>query len=71
MCYWCTARYEEAKKLSVGNIKKRGLSMRVMIKKGKRNLEMKSQLAVIQPNSNDAVGNFCTVKILNTPLLHR
>ena len=71
MCYWCTARYEEASKLSVGNVTKRGLSMRVMIKKGKRNLEMKPKLAVIQPNSKDAVGNFCHVKILNTYLLRR
>ena len=41
--------------------------MQVMIKKGKCNLEIKSQLTVIQLNSKDAVGNFCTVKILNTP----
>ena len=66
VCYWCTARYEEASKLSVGNVMKRGLSMRVMIKNGKHNLEMKPQLAVIHPNSKEAVGNFCLDKILNT-----
>ena len=27
VCYWCTARYEEAMKLNVGNITKQGLSM--------------------------------------------
>ena len=71
VCYWCTARYEEASKLNVGNVMKQGLSMRVMIKKGKQNLKMKPQLTVIQPNSKDAVGNFCPFKILNTYLLCR
>ena len=42
-----------------------------MIKKGKHNLEMKPQLGVIHPNSKEAVGNFCPVKILNTYLLCR
>ena len=69
VCFLCTARYEEAKKISVGNITKPGLSMRVMIKKGKHNLEIKSQLAVIQLNSQEDVGNFYPVKILNTYLL--
>ena len=63
VCFWCTARYEEASKLSVGNVMKQGLSMRVMINKDKHNLEMKPQLAVIHPNSKEAVGNLCPVKI--------
>ena len=42
VCFWYTARYEEVSKLSVGNVMKRGFSMRVMIKKGKHNLEMKT-----------------------------
>ena len=71
VCFWCTARYEEAMKLIVGNVQKRGLSMRVMIKKGKRNLEMKPQLAVVQPNSKESVGNYCPVKILEAYMRRR
>merc|ERR1712030_230311 len=71
VCYWCTARYEEAMKLIVGNMQKRGLSVRVMIKKGKRNLEMKPQLAVVQPNSRESVGNYCPVKILEAYMRRR
>ena len=39
--------------------------MRVMF--NKRNLENKSQLAVIQLKPKDVLGNFCSVKILITP----
>ena len=35
--YWCTARFEEAAALTVGQVVKRGLSLQVNIKKGKTN----------------------------------
>merc|ERR1712237_7693 len=61
--YWCTARFEEAAALTVGQVVKRGLSLQVNIKKGKKNQEKKLQQCSIHPNSLGSSGNFDPVLI--------
>ena len=61
--YWCTARFEEANALTVGQVVKKGLSFLVNIKKGKSNQEKKLYQCFIHPNSSGSFGNFDPVLI--------
>ena len=62
--YWCTARFEEADDLRIGQIVKRGSSLQVNIKKGKMNQDRRLQQMYIHPNSSGQVGNFDPVNVL-------
>ena len=56
--YWCSARFEEAATLSVGEIFNGRLSLHFNIKKGKKNQWNKLQLCWIHHNFSGSLGNF-------------
>ena len=69
--YWGTARFEEIVPLQIRQIVKKGASLELQIRKGKRNQTKKLQRCIVHPNAKAYAGNFCPVAILDSYLAAR
>ena len=69
--YWGTARFEEIIPLQIRQIVKKGASLELQIRKGKKNQTKKLQRCIVHPNAKAYAGNFCPVAILDTYLAAR
>ena len=62
--YYGTARFEEVKELELRQISKKGASIEIQIRKGKRNQTRKLQQCIIHPNSLEYKGKMCPVGLI-------
>ena len=56
LMYYMSARFEEVRKLELRQISKKGVSMELLIYKGKKNQTRQLQRVVIHPNSMSHTG---------------
>ena len=63
--YYMSARFEEVKELELRQIGKKGVSIELLVYKGKRNQTRQLQRVVIHPNSMSHMGKACPVALLD------
>ena len=63
--YYISARFEEVKELELRQIGKKGVSMELLVYKGKNNQTRQLQRVVIHPNSMSHTGKTCPFALLD------